>query len=183
MFSPEANGTGVANPAEIISSVVRLAELPITKPNTLWELAYWLYAAGQDIASPPNVFGYPNCGLVRGGQVQDGSAWIQGPQTYITIGNAISSILWRVNIPAASQGEGVNLIDYFSPPSITTPAALVDRVAGILQIELNPDQRNILIAYLGKNNAGAPSPWNRNQLDRLSGLIRLMVMSVEFLKK
>lgn len=163
-------------------SFLRLAELPTHTTSTRNELINALVASGHDISAPPSVFGFPDCGLVRGGTIQDGSRWILSAQTYIAIGNGISSTLNYINY-AGSGGEATNLVNYFTPASVTTPDQLVDRTALIFNVKLTSAQRQVLIDYLNKDQNGNASAWRRTYLDRLSGLIRLLVMSVEFLKK
>ena len=183
MFAPEANGTCVANPTEVMISFLRMANLPATTWSTRSTLINAMVSAGHDISAPPSIFGFPDCGLVRGGQVQDGSRWVLSAQTYISVGNGISSLLYTINTATRWDGEGLDINAYFAPASVTNAGQLVDRTAGILNVKLTADQRQLLVNYLNTDANRNPSPWNRAQTDRLSGLIRLLVMSVEFLKK
>jgi uncharacterized protein (DUF1800 family) len=108
LFFSEANiGTRILGPAEYIVGALRALELFDPLPSTL-VLAEWMAALGQDLFSPPNVFGWDG-----------GRAWING-----------RSVIARGNLAAAlAQGR---LRHPDAPPDLLH---LVERHAAAATIE------------------------------------------------
>jgi|GEM_PF-4400257 len=188
-FSPEANGTCVMNPTEVVMTFLRMSELPVTKTASLTKIFEVLGKAGHDVAQPPSVFGFKNCGLVRGGFTQDGSDWIASSQTYIAVGNGISAILKQMTDSSAGTGEGVDLTAHFVPAAgQMNSSGVVNAVARKLGITLSAGETAVLANYMDKNAIGQVDAWRRGLAPaelsaRIAGLLRLMIMSPDFLNK
>ncbi len=184
MFAPESQGRCVQNPVEIVFSTMRLLNLPLVNAHTYGAVSSMLNGAGYSLLNPPSVFGWTNCGLVRGGLVLDGSDWILSTQTYVSIGNGMSNLLKTI-----AEREGMSLFSLLIPTGVdrTNAQAVIDSIGARLGVRPNTAQRARLVQYLNTPTPSSPATplWrgDANQVDRLSGLTRLLVMSEDFLKK
>jgi len=166
---------------------MRKLNLPATTTSTLYRYISRLDPTGYSPLNPPSVFGWKNCGVVRSGIVEDGTAWTLSSQTYIALGNGLSGALsdatasTQVNNP----GEGLNVLQFFVPEgSSAQPGTVVDRIASNLGVAITPAQRAVLIQYLNTSDTGTASPFNgSSHTSRVTGLIRMLTMSVDFLTK
>ncbi|MBN8548109.1 MAG: DUF1800 family protein [Deltaproteobacteria bacterium] len=181
-FSPQANGDCVANPSEVLFKFLRFAGIPNNTSGARWEVVKRMVSVGHNIMSPPNVFAFSsNCGLVRGGIISDGSGWTTSTQTYVALGNAISWI-----ITANSWQNELSVLPFFVPSSVKTATDLVTHIAEMLDVSLNPQEQAILVNYLNTPEAedwSLPNSqvWRKQQ--KVVGLVRLMAMTIDFLKK
>lgn len=188
-FSPEANGTCIMNPTEALTTFLRRSDLPVTRQQTLNKMYSALESAGHETAKPPSVFGFRNCGVVRSGVVNTGSDWLTSAQPYVSLGNGFSDLIKQMTDPRSTNGEEINLLVHFVPSTgILTAQDVVDRIADKLGITVSPAQRDTLVDYLNRRADGQLVPWRQSlstaeHNSRLSGLIRLMVMSPAFLSK
>jgi uncharacterized protein (DUF1800 family) len=187
MFAPEAHNTCVKSPLEAYFSFVRKTNLPATTADTRNRYISRISPTGYSPLNPPSVFGWKNCGVVRSGIVEDGSAWALSSQTYIALGNGISGTISDATVPVNHPypGEGLNVLEFFVPEGSSAQAGVVvDRMAATLGVNISAAQRALLIEYLNTNDSGVASPFNgASHTSRVTGLLRMLTMSVEFLTK
>jgi uncharacterized protein (DUF1800 family) len=178
-FAPQAYRVLVKSPVELIAGTARGLGVE-TNAVGLPGLATLM---GQTLFNPPNVAGWPG-----------GPAWLSSG-TWLARLNFANRVVAAVEAPkpavAAKPGVVSQLLHPNNPAQPTfsgaaldvkpdaAPGEFADAVVGLLlDGQINPDQRQVLVDYLTPPNGGAASPaWHD---ERRRGAIYLAMAMPEF---
>ncbi|MCC7509583.1 MAG: DUF1800 domain-containing protein [Planctomycetes bacterium] len=144
-FSQRARTSIIKNPIEHDIGFMRATGLELT----VGRIDSALSATGQRPTQPPTVNGWPS-----------GFFWLSS-QAMVERANFLRDCVYYRN-EAPQAGYDVSTL---IPPNQTADWEVVDRLAFILQVELNPAQRAECITYLNtdRNSGGNfAQPWNFN---------------------
>ena len=178
MFAPEARKSCISSPAEQIITTLRLTNLPVTNINTITSVYNYMHYSGQQLLTPPDVFGWKGCGV---GQRDTSRAFGESftPAQYLI--ERQRNLTFILNEIFTREG-GAGAVDRLLPSPSATDGATLDYIMGLFMIELNPTQRATIIAnFMNKEKNGANSyiakPWNPLDLTttrkRVAGLLEV----------
>lgn len=160
-FSPEAVADCVADPVQVIVSMLRGLNLPLARvqaPGVTWYYdLYWrvrelFNTGGFAIGRPDNIFGWRTCGKRTGTKVHDGSVFLaaqpllERQRQFTWYLNDLNAM---INAVPGSIGnfKWVDLLPS-NPTLQRDPGAIVDSFSLRLALGLTPAEREHLITYL-----------------------------------
>ena len=178
MFAPQARKSCISSPAEQIVTTMRLTNLPVTNINTISAVYNYMHYSGQQLLTPPDVFGWKGCGV---GQRDTSKAFGESflPAQYlIERQRNLSFILNEI----FNREGGAGALDRLLPSPSASDSATLDYVMGLFLVDLNSTQRATILAnFMNKEKNGPNSyiakPWNPLDLTttrkRLAGLLEI----------
>lgn len=154
MFSSKAQYACVASPSEAFLNMFRGLDLPLNQNgNDLYMyLRNALNLSGEPLLAPPTVFGFKGCIGPRNSVIYRGENWLaplpvlQRERQLIYILNRLSDnakttdFRWLQFIPPANTVA--------APYSVNYPKAIVDYIATKLGLDLNQQEKDVLVRYL-----------------------------------
>lgn len=174
MFSSESRYSSVKSPLEHLMSTIRSLDLPLSntranggnRNNDLYKLvAERAASAGQNLLYYPSVFGVLERGVVRNGEIVDGSDWISAPKLLMRE-RAITAYFNDLHLYVTNNDYAwSSLFSKISNPA--DPVNVVNYIADALGITLTDQERNAVVEFmtsvkLGSNESPQPYTWKVN---------------------
>jgi len=148
-YSKQVRAAGIWDPVSTTMSFIRTLDLPLGRGsgyNLYSRLRIMFQQMGMTLGRPTTVFGWQTRGKTTGGEVHNGSVFINQQ-------GILGGINGMVNIVGdIERGRADSGFDWFdllpSNPQYVTPSGVVDHLAEKLAISVTPAERELLIEFM-----------------------------------